>query len=244
MLNFIICDDNENILNKLNNMLETIFIKNNYNAKICFKTSNPKDLLNYINHNEFDVIFLDIDLKSEISGLDIANTIRQNNKKAYIIFTSAHLEYLMIAYKYKTFDFLAKPLTLERLEETIFRLFDDFSYESNTFLTINKKKELVKIEDILYIQKDGKKAIFKTNSQELIAYSSFSDIQKQLPENFVRCHKSYIVNINKISTIKADNTIIFKNNLDVACYIGPKYKKLFSEVINYGTTIHSMECFN
>ena len=99
MLNFVICDDNQGILNRLEKMLESILINNNLSGQVSYSTTNPDSLLTYIKNHQFDVIILDIDLKSNISGMDLANIIRKSNKKAYIIFTTAHLEYLMVAYK-------------------------------------------------------------------------------------------------------------------------------------------------
>jgi DNA-binding LytR/AlgR family response regulator len=226
MINFVLCDDNKSILNRLEKMLESIFIKNNLSGQIVFSTTSPDIFLNYIKNNHFDVVILDIDLKAKLSGIDLANIIRKKNKKAYIVFTTAHLEYLMIAYKYKTFDYLAKPITIERLEETIDRLFEDISDEENSFFKFGNKKEYVNTNDIFFIQKQGKKAIFKTSECDLEINSSFSNILKHLPKNFVRCHKSYIVNLNKISFIKPNNTIAFNSNLKDKCFIGPKYEHL------------------
>ncbi len=227
MLNFVLCDDNQNILSKLEKMLEAIFIKNNLSGQVSFTTAEPDELLKYTQFNHFDVLILDIDLKSNVSGIDLANTIRSKNKKAYIIFSTAHLEYLMIAYKYKTFDFLAKPITIERLEETVLRLFNDISNINTTFFKVNNKAGYVNSNSIFFIQKQGKKAILKTEIGDYELTSSFSDILGRLPENFVRCHKSYIVNVNKISGIKSDNVIIFKDNNEIQCQIGPKYENLF-----------------
>ena len=116
MLNFIICDDNLNILEKLSQMLEKIFIKNDYEAKIAFKSDKPEDILEYVRENKVDVAILDIELKTNKSGLDLANEIRKINKEIYLIFTTAHLEYVMLAYKYKTFDYIRKPIAYVRLE--------------------------------------------------------------------------------------------------------------------------------
>lgn len=66
------------------------------------------------------------------------------------------------------------------------------------------------------------------------AYSTFNKILDLLPENYVRCHKSFIVNVNNIDYINSvDNTIFFKNG--TFCYIGPKYKENFMEVIKYAS---------
>ena len=227
MLNFVLCDDNESILNRLEKMLESIFIKNNLSGQVAYTTTNPDNLLNYIKKNTFDVVVLDIDLKSNISGMDLADIIRKENKKVYIIFTTAHLEYLMVAYKYKTFDFLAKPITSERLEETIYRLYDDIYVDTNNFFRLNKKNSSVNTNDIFFITTSGNKAIIKTSGNDIVLNSSFSDILSHLPNNFIRCHKSFIVNLNKISYIQPNNNIVFNENLNIQCPIGPKYEDLF-----------------
>lgn len=243
MLNFAICDDNSNILNKISKMLESIFIKDNLDGKVVFITSNPNDILEYSKENNVDVYILDIDLKSNISGLDLASKIRATNKNAYFIFTTAHLEYIMIAYKFKTFDYLAKPITIERLEETILRLFDDVKFNSNQYINIGNSSNMINESDIYCIKKHGMKLIYCTKKNSYEAYGSFNNIKTCLPENFIRCHKSYIANINKISNVNTNNnTIVFDNY--TTCSIGPKYKINLMEVLNHGNTTNNMECVN
>ena len=232
MLNFVICDDNSNILAKVSKMLETIFIKNNLEGKVSFISTNAQEIITYSQTNNVDVYILDIDLKSDISGFDLASQIRSNNKNAYLIFSTAHLEYIMMAYKFKTFDYLAKPITLERLEETVLRLFDDIKFNSNKYISIGNSFNMINENDIYYIKKQGMKLIYCTKDSQYETYSSFSKIESCLPENFIRCHKSYIVNANKISKINSNNTIEFGNSL--TCSIGPKYKLNLMEVINNG----------
>ena len=77
------------------------------------------------------------------------------------------------------------------------------------------------------------KLIYHTNHKNYETYASFSQIQTGLPQNFIRCHKSYIVNLNNIINIEsAKNTIHFGS--DDFCSIGPKYKNNFMEVFKYG----------
>ena len=125
MLNFAICDDNLNILDRLEKMLDTIFCKNDFEAQVAFSSDNTEEVLNYISSNKVDVAMLDINLKSNKTGIELAKEIRKINKNIYIIFTTGHLEYAMIAYKVKTFDYIAKPINYDRIEETIIRLFED-----------------------------------------------------------------------------------------------------------------------
>lgn len=229
MLNFVICDDNQNILEKLSNMLEKIFIKNNYEAQIVFKSGNSQEILNYVDSNKVDVLFLDIKLQNDKTGLEIAEAIRKKNKDAYLIFTTGHLEFAMIAYKYKTFDYIAKPLTIERLEETINRLFEDINGLPKKYIKIDNKNTLIDENEIYYIKRNQMKIVFHTAEKDYEIYSSFNKISEILPKNFIRCHKSYIVNINNITNVDSvESRLYFKNN--DFCDIGPKYKKELMEV--------------
>ena len=238
MLNFVLCDDNLSILSKLENMLNTLFLKHDYEASISFKSTNAEDVLSYVKSNNVHVLILDINLKSNISGIDLAESVRKTNKSIYIIFTTGHLEYALIAYKVKTFDYIPKPFTIERIEDTLNRLFADTSCNVAKYLSLNNKN-IIKQDDIDYIKKDGMKLIVYTDSKQYEAYSSFSKIEPCLSGNFVRCHKSYIANINNIKNIEStSNTIKFNNK---ECYIGPKYKTNFMEVVNnYGNFTNNL----
>lgn len=234
MLNFVVCDDNLNLLDRLEKMLETIFTKNNYDASVVFKSDNADDILNYIDHNVTDVLLLDINLKSSKSGLELAEEIRKRKKNAYIIFTTGHLEYAMVAYKYKTFDYLAKPITYDRLEDTITRLFEDANELSKRYIKLDNKNTIIDESEIQYIKRDGMKLVFHTSSRDYDTYSSFNKFQEKLPDTYVRCHKSYIANLNQIKDVEpVAGTITFKDGN--TCDIGPKYKRDFLEVLkDYG----------
>lgn len=234
MLNFVICDDNQNMLDKFSKMFDKIFISNNIDANITFQSTNPTEILDFSKSHNVDVLVLDIQLKSNMSGLDLAEKIREFNKDCYIIFTTGHLEYSLVAYKLKTFDYLAKPITIERLEETVLRLVDDVNGQPKKYIKIDNKNTLVDENEILYIKRDGMKLIYHTSAKDYEAYSSFAKMDSLLPKNFIRCHKSFIVNLNKIIHLDpVSNTICF--NDDSSCEIGPKYKKTILEVLNnYG----------
>ena len=243
MLNFVICDDNPNILDKLSKMLESIFINNKIDAEIGLKSLTAYDVINYVEHNKVDVLILDINLKSETTGCDIANIVRKKNKDVYIIFTTGHLEYALIAYKYKTFDYLPKPIVEERLEETILRLMDDIKHTPSKFIKLNNNKTIINQDEINYIRKDGMKLVFCTNTRTYETYSSFTKIESCLPGNFVRCHKSYMVNIKNISDIDSNkNTIVFSPNN--SCSIGAKYKNEILEVLKNGNFTNNLEHIN
>ena len=245
MLSFVVCDDNKAILDRLCKMLESLFIKHHFDAEVSFSSINAEETLQYVKNNIVNVLFLDIDLKAKISGLDIADQIRKINKQIYIIFTTAHLEYILMAYQYKTFDFIPKPVTIERLEETVLRIMDDIKSEEkkHEFIRLNNKNTMINQDSVKFIKKDGMKLVFYTDNRTYEAYSSFSKISEELPANFVRCHKSYIANVNKITDINTnENLVFFDGSNTVKCYIGPKYKNKLMEVFkNDGNVTNNLE---
>ena len=87
------------------------------------------------------------------------------------------------------------------------------------------------------------KIIYHTPYRTYEAYSSFSKIEESLPENFVRCHKSYIVNTQNIVNIEpSNNTILFASNN--SCYIGPKYKNNLMEVFTHANFTKCLDSIN
>lgn len=225
MLNFVLCDDNMKVLNKLSHMFDNIFMKNDLEAKVAFKTTKDSELLNYIKENPIDVLALDINLHSDLTGLEIAKQVRDQNKDCYIIFTTGHSEYVFLAYQCKTFDYICKPITEDRLKETVLRLFDDLHKGTSRkkYIRLDNRNTIIDESEVQYIKRDGMKVIFHTKARDYEVYSSFAKLEKQLPNNFVRCHKSFIANVNNITKLEPTaNAIYFDGG--IKCDIGPKYK--------------------
>lgn len=234
MVNFALCDDNVNILDRLEKMLENIFTKNNFDAHVTFKSTNSTDMIDFISKNKVDVVLLDINLKSNKSGLELAKAIKNMHRNTYIIFTTGHLEYAMVAYKFRTFDYLAKPITYDRLEDTIIRLFEDINTAPKRYIKIDNKNTLVDAAEVIYIKRDGMKLVFHTANRDYETYSSFNKFQDKLPKNYMRCHKSYVANISQIRDVEPVSGVITFND-GSTCDIGPKYKSELLEVLRiYG----------
>ena len=212
MVNFALCDDNINILDRLEKMLENIFTKNNFDAHVTFKSTNSTDMIDFISKNKVDVVLLDINLKSNKSGLELAKAIRNMHRNTYIIFTTGHLEYAMVAYKFRTFDYLAKPITYDRLEDTIIRLFEDINTAPKRYIKIDNKNTLVDAAEVIYIKRDGMKLVFHTANRDYETYSSFNKFQDKLPKNYMRCHKSYVANISQIRDVEPVSGVITFND--------------------------------
>lgn len=232
MINFVLCDDNIMVLSKLKEMLNSIFLKYDFDATVKLATNSTKELIKFVNSNRIDVLFMDIDLNTKETGIEIAKLIRKSNKSLYLIFITAHFEYIISSFECKTFDFIQKPFTYARLERTILRIFDDIDGFNSRFIDINNSGQIINRDSIDFIEKDGMKAIYKTINESFESYCSFNQIEPTLPQNFVRCHKSFIVNINNIHHVDSkSNTIFFQDGLIANNCIGPKYKNKFMEVV-------------
>ena len=237
MINFVLCDDNIMVLSKLKEMLNSIFLKYDFDATVKLATNSTKELIKFVNSNRIDVLFMDIDLNTKENGIEIAKLIRKSNKSLYLIFVTAHFEYSISSFECKTFDFIQKPFTYARLERTILRIFDDIDGFNSRFIDINNSGQIINRDSIDFIEKDGMKAIYKTINESFESYCSFNQIEPTLPQNFVRCHKSFIVNINNIHHVDSkSNIIFFQDGLIANNCIGPKYKNKFMEVVKNDRT--------
>jgi len=229
-LNFALIEDDKKILKDLSHILESIFMKHDLDAQVVFSTTNVDSLLSYVSKNKVDVLFLDIDLNSKLTGIQIAEKVRKSNKDCYIVFETAHLEYGLVAYRYKTFDFICKPITSQRVEDCIVRLFEDISGTTKKFIRLDNKNTIIAEKEVKYIKKDGMKLVFHTDSRDYEIYSSFLKVKEKLPSNFVQCHKSFIANVDNVTKVEPSNNMVYFNNS--SCDIGPKFKNEFLEAIN------------
>ena len=229
-MNIVICSKNHDFLHFLDTLLTKLIIKKNFQAEIVLISSNLIDVLEYINTQRVDIVFLDIDFKIKNDGIEFAKKIREIDKNLYLIFITNYIEYAFSSFRIKPFDFLTKPITEEKLENLLSCIFEDMLSSTNHFMSLSTNN-LIKLDDVCYISRVGMKLVFMTKYGFYDYYSSFNKIEPKLPNNFVRSHKSYIVNINKIESVNLTNKVIsFGKNTE--CYIGLKYKSQFLEVMN------------
>jgi two-component system response regulator AgrA len=216
MCKIAICDDELDCAKGIANILEKIFAKKNFDASITIVTDSQAAIYNAIKKNEIDLLILDIDFKDRgKNGIDFANELRKINKDFYLVFLTAHIRYMHLSFISKTFDFLVKPVNKNLMENFVDRLIEEFTIKNSKFLQLSKSVSL-KINNIVYIEKiKNKSYIYVTPGK--VPYSSTITLEKlldTLPDNFVKCHRSYIVNKDYISTVdNKKSLIIFENGL-------------------------------
>lgn len=223
MLKIGICDDDLDCVAPIAKLIEAEVIEQNLNAEITLITDNQKEIFDAIYKNEIDILFLDIDFKGKgKNGLDFANDLRNINKEFFLIFVSAHQRYMHISFYVKVFDYLVKPTNRYVIQELVSRLKSEFNYNKNLFLTLNKWVS-VRINDILYIEKVNNKSKIVTAFDEYTTTKSLDTLLDELPNNFRKCHRSYILNENKIISINKKLQYAYFNK-NLKCPINSHFK--------------------
>ena len=154
MINFVVCDDNKHILNRLVSLFESAFIKGNFDAKIIFSTTNCEEVISFAKTNHVDVFILDIEFKnSSFNGLNVAEQLRKIDQKALILFTTSHMEYMAQSFKTNTFDYIMKnSITVDLLIDTCRRIFKNINDNSSDYIRIDSKGTIIDSNDIQFIE--------------------------------------------------------------------------------------------
>ncbi|MDD3224565.1 MAG: LytTR family DNA-binding domain-containing protein [Clostridium sp.] len=235
MLEVIICEDNSVHLKKLKEIIENTILREKLDLKIGVCTGNPEEVIRYVkSHKITGIYFLDVDLKTNINGIKLGEMIRDMDAFGFIIFTTTHLEMSYLAFKYKVeaMDYVIKNEadSKERVNSCILKAYNTYykSNHSESVITIENDSRIIKIKpsDILFIETTGTAHKIRVHEEDkqIEFYGNLKDLEKTLPSNFCRCHRSYIVNKNKIAEInKGQNKIIMENGEE--CYVSFRYKR-------------------
>lgn len=223
MINCIVVDDEPLARSLLEDHITEITFINHLGS---FK--NAILAANFLASNKVDLIFLDIQMP-KLTGIDFLKTL--SNPPA-IIFTTAYREYAIESYELQVQDYLLKPITFDRFFKAVNNFYTaklniliSQENKNNTpdtiYVNVNKKHIKIILNNILYLEsiKDYLKIIMTTET--LIIKERISHFLKQLPENkFLRVHRSYIVNLDKITAYTHQDIEIDENEIP----IGGKYK--------------------
>ena len=200
------------------------FIENNSNIEIINEFSNGLDVLEFIQANKVDVIFMDINIP-KLDGMLLAKTINQFKQKPKIVFITAYENYAVDAFSLDIFDYILKPYSEERIVSMLKKLevlkIDNISEDIEKTTKIQNKISLwkdnkiyvVNVEDIYYCQAQERHTYVYTDKDEFVLRECISDVEKLINSKyFFKCHRSYFVNLTKIEEIVPwfNNTYILK----------------------------------
>ncbi len=199
---------------------------------------NPLDAVEFLSHNETDLILVDIQMP-ELTGIEFIRTLEPAPK---VIFTTAYEKYALEGYKLNAIDYLLKPFSYEEFlvaaqkvrKQSELEASAQLSIEANNqflFLKSEYKIRRINFNDILYIEglKDYIKVYTTGEDKPVLSLNSMKSLEQKLPESkFMRVHRSFIVNLDRIDTIERSRIIFGKTYIPVS----DQYKDKFQEYLD------------
>lgn len=225
MINIAICDDDKDASDLIKKLITKIISDNHYNMNVTYVTDSQKEIYELVADKKVDALFLDIKFEgNKENGLTLAKKLREINNDFYLIFITGYFEYAMLSFEHKTFDFILKPASMEKLESTLFRLNEEINLTQNNLITF-KNNIVLNPNEILFIQKSGYKAIIHTKNNKLYnSYGTIKELTDLLPSNFVQSHRAFIVNKKLINCVDRKNNLIHMIE-DTTCPMSDSYRK-------------------
>lgn len=179
---------------------------------------NPMDALSFLKANDADLLFLDIQMP-DIKGTDFAQLIANLNLK--IIFTTAYSEYALQGFELSALDYLLKPITFQRFLSAVekFPKQESAIGDQKGHLVIKSGYDFYRVatDEILYIESYSEYVHYQlANGKKVTSNQSLSKLLSSLPDSFIRVHRSYIVNGQKVSGLKGRELFINDRTIPIS----------------------------
>jgi len=214
------------------------YIEKTPGLQLAGKFDNPLDASDFLSGNQIDLVFVDIQMP-DLSGIEFTRLIEKGPK---VIFTTAFAKYALEGYKLDVVDYLLKPFSYDEFLAAVQKARNLISLEQNALHKIESNEEFlflksdykirrINFNDILYIEglKDYVKVYIKNDPKPILSISTLKLIESKLPESkFMRVHRSFIVNLNRIETIDRSRIVFGKEYIPV----GDQYKEKFQEFLD------------
>ena len=191
--------------------------------------SDPTKALTYLQENEIELIFLDINLP-KLSGISFLKTLQ---KRPQVILTTAYSEYALDGYELDVVDYLLKPFSFERFLKAVSKVrssktdpaIADLPVRREHFIKIGYEHIRIAFEDILFLAADGDYCeIYLQGKKHLSSEPLKKWIELLEGWDFFRVHKSYVVNVHQIEKVTGSQIILRDGN---SIPIGRAYKEDF-----------------
>jgi len=227
MLHIFICEDDSAQREQIKSIVQNHIMMENLDIRLTFTTDSPTALLKYLEKhphdpasNEYSLYFLDVDLASELNGIQLAAKIKELEPISYIVFITDHAEmsHLTFRYKVEAMDYITKDFP----EEIASRVKDCINTAYMRYLGIHTKSKagsfqisiggsvrVIPCSDIMFFEShpvNTHRLILHMKKSQLEFRSALDKIAETLPD-FYRCHQSYLVNPENIRHVDADRRV-------------------------------------
>ena len=207
------------------------------NLNVVEVFSNAIEAIKYLNQNKTDLIFLDIHMP-DFNGFDFIRTLKD---PPFIILTTSDAEFAIQAFEYDCIvDYIVKPIKPERFKKSIQKVEvklnekvtatttekDKLQTVDDFYVNINKRLIKIDIQSIYLVEAKGDYIYLKTDNKNYTVHSTLKKIEEKLPDHmFLKIHRSYIININKIIDIEDNSVLIEKDIVPVSRSNRPELMK-------------------
>ena len=214
-------------------IVEDIQMAADFLRKFCEKSGlvevrghflNVADALQFLDKENVDLIFLDVEMPGA-TGFELMDSLTYRPK---VILTTSKTEYAFDAFQYHVDDYLKKPFTYKRFLESIEKIqkvgaTQEVSIETDhLFIKVDTKLVKLMNNDILYVESMGDYVKFVTAEKKYVSLNTLKNLEEKLSKkDFLKVHRSYIVNITKIDDLQG-NTVYINGN---AIPIGKAHKE-------------------
>lgn len=217
MLIIAICDDLELDRKYLAKLIQDYCTILSYDIRIMTFTSGEDLVTYYMDGNiGFDVIFLDIYMGGD-NGIETAEKIREFDSQCKIIFTTTSTDHALDSFKVFPFNYLIKPITKEMFNMVFEKAILNIDKEKQKSITVKTENQIKNIlyKDIKFIESVSRKIYIHTTQGEIYIYSKLDDVENEInDERFLRCHKSFLVNMDYITSVE-DYSFILTDSTEV-----------------------------
>ena len=219
VLSLAILDDNIKVLELYEELIPQWFARNGIKGRIVTATGDYTEFLEAVRSRSVNVCIIDINLQAEVSGLYIAQKIRQEKLDVEIIFCTGMLEYMHKAFDVNAYHYIIKPI-VKNLERCLVKLNKEMEARQNrkNVLELKTKTNIYYIarNSISHIIRKGNKSIIYSSGSIYEVYDSLDSLIEKLgTDKFIKCCRSEIINRDFIKQIdKIKRKIVLVNGYE------------------------------
>ncbi|MDD3225763.1 MAG: LytTR family DNA-binding domain-containing protein [Clostridium sp.] len=213
-MNIAICDDLEVDRKILIDMINRYFTEHNFLVNMTTYNTGEDLICNFKQQN-FDLIFLDIYM-AKLNGIDTAKEIRKKDNNSILVFITTSSDFALDAYDLDALQYLIKPITYDKIKKILDKCLKQFATNMR-FIKVLEDGYPIKIllNDIYYIDVYDKNCFIHLKDKFIKTYTSLTNLCKLLENSsFLKCHRSYIVNMLHINEMLS-NDFILRNGVKI-----------------------------
>ncbi|MEA4962392.1 LytR/AlgR family response regulator transcription factor [Lutispora sp.] len=209
ILNIAVCEDDENDMSRLLSCITESGV-----SAQCETFSSCETLMTAFLAGRYDLIFLDIYMDEIQQGVDAATKIRETDSVVTLAFTTTSTEHTLESYRLKASSYLEKPVKSADVREVLELALNKKKNIPSVNLLIDGTYRDIPLDSILYFEQQNLSVIVNTLSGELRTSRTvkLKNIEPLLPDNFLRCHHSYIANLKYVNRIDREWKVFTMQN--------------------------------